>query len=42
MTMLTYRSKEESYLKKLEWISQKLIKGNVLSDKNGKPINVQM
>ena len=42
MTLLTPRNKESDYLKKLEWIAQKLIKGNVLFDKNEKPINVDL
>ena len=42
MTLLTDRTKEKAYLKKLEWIAQKLIKGNILFDKNSNPINVQI
>ena len=42
LTLLSDRSKEKSYLKKLEWIAQKLIKGNVLFDKNGQPMNVDL
>lgn len=42
MTLLTPRAKEKEYLKKLEWIAQKLIKGNVLFDKNNKPMNVKL
>ena len=42
MTLLTPRNKESDYLKKLEWIAQKLIKGNVLFDKSEKPINVDL
>lgn len=42
MTLLTPRDKESAYLKKLEWIAQKLIKGNIIFDKNLKPMNVQL
>ena len=42
LTLLTQRDKEKQYLKKLEWIAQKLIKGNVIFDKSEKPINVQL
>ena len=42
LTLLSDRSNEKSYLKKLEWITQKLIKGNVLFDKNGQPMNVDL
>lgn len=42
LTLLTYRNKEKQYIKKLEWIAQKLIKGNVIFDKNENPINVQL
>lgn len=42
ITLLTPRIKEKQYLKKLEWIAQKLIKGNVLFDKDSKPINVKL
>lgn len=42
LTLLSDRSKEKPYLKKLEWIAQKLIKGNVLFDKNGQPMNMDL
>ncbi|MBE5160315.1 restriction endonuclease [Vibrio parahaemolyticus] len=42
LTLLSPRDKEKHYLKKLEWIAQKLIKGNVILDKSEKPINVQL
>lgn len=42
MTLLAPRAKDKKYLKKLEWIAQKLIKGNVLFDKNNKPLNVKL
>ena len=42
MTLLANYSVEKQYLKKLEWIAQKLIKGNVILDKNGKPMNVRL
>ena len=42
MSLLTPRDKEKHYLKKLEWIAQKLIKGNVILDKNDKPMNVKI
>ncbi len=42
LSLLTNREKENQYLKKLEWIAQKLIKGNVIFDKNENPINVQL
>ena len=42
LTLLTDRSKEKTYLKKLEWIAQKLIKGNVIFDKNSQPMNVRL
>ncbi len=42
LTLLTHRDKEKQYLRKLEWISQKLIKGNVIFDKKENPINVQL
>jgi len=40
MTLLTYREKEAHYVKKLEWIAQKLKKGNVVFDKNERPLNL--
>lgn len=42
MTLLTESSKKKQYLKKLEWIAQKLIKGNVIFDKNDQPTNVSL
>lgn len=42
LTLLTDRTKEKSYIKKLEWIAQKLIKGNVVYDKHSKPMNVRV
>lgn len=42
LTLLTKRSDEKKCLKKLEWIAEKLIKGNVLFDKSERPINVQL
>lgn len=42
MTLLSPRKKEKPYLKKLEWTAQKLIKGNVIFNKSGQPINVQI
>lgn len=42
MTLLTHRKEEKDCLKKLEWITEKLIKGNVIFDKNAHPINVRM
>ena len=42
ITLLTPRVKEKKYLKKLEWVAQKLIKGNVLFDKDSKPMNVKL
>lgn len=42
MTLLTDRSKDKQYLKKLEWIAQKLIKGNVIFNKNEQPVNVRL
>ncbi len=42
LTLFTVRDKEKQYIKKLEWIAQKLIKGNVIFDKNDAPINVQL
>jgi hypothetical protein len=42
MTLLTNRTKEKTYLKKLEWIAQKLIKGNLLFDINNNPINLHL
>jgi len=42
MTLLTLRKEEKDCLKKLEWITEKLIKGNVIFNKNAYPINVQM
>lgn len=42
MTLLTESSKEKLYLKKLEWIAQKLIKGNIIFDKNEQPANVRL
>lgn len=33
-------SKAESYLKKLEWIGEKLIKGNVIFDRSGDPVSL--
>lgn len=40
MTLLSPRAKEHQYVKKLEWIAEKLIKGNVIFDHSGKPVNV--
>lgn len=34
LTLLTHRDRKKLYVKKLEWIAQKLIKGNVIFDKN--------
>jgi hypothetical protein len=42
MTLLTNRSDEKNCIRKLEWIARKLIKGNVIFDKNERPMNVQM
>jgi len=42
MTLLAKRSEENECRRKLEWIAEKLIKGNVIFDKEGKPANVQM
>ncbi len=42
LTLLTNREKEKQYLKKLEWISQKLIKTNIILDKNGNPMNMKV
>jgi hypothetical protein len=42
MTLLSPRSKELTYVKKLEWIAQKLIKGNVVFDHSGNPINLSV
>ena len=42
MTLLANHSVEKQHLKKLEWIAKKLIKGNVILDKNGKPMNVRL
>lgn len=40
MTLLTPRIKEHEYVKKLEWIAQKLVKGNVIFDRSGKPTSL--
>ncbi len=42
MTLLAHRSEEKTCRKKLEWIAQKLIKGNVIFDKDGQPANVHL
>ena len=42
MTLLTKRAEEKKSLRKLEWIAEKLIKGNVIFDQNKRPINVQL
>ena len=42
LTLLTDATKEKQYLKKLEWIGEKLIKGNVIFDENCKPLNVKI
>ncbi|WP_108126185.1 restriction endonuclease [Saccharospirillum mangrovi] len=42
MTLITYKDKEDRYVKKLEWIAQKLIKGKVLFDRNENPININL
>ncbi len=42
LTLLTNREKEKQYLKKLEWISQKLIKTNIILDKNANPMNMKV
>lgn|SRR3990167_347031 len=38
MTLLTKRSEEKRSLRKLEWIAEKLIKGNVIFDQSMRPI----
>lgn len=40
MTLLSPRAKEHEYVKKLEWIAQKLIKGNVIFNADTKPANL--
>jgi len=42
MTLLSKRTEEKKSLRKLEWIAEKLIKGNVIFDQNKRPINVQL
>jgi hypothetical protein len=42
MTLLSPRAKEHEYVKKLEWIAQKLIKGNVIFDHSEKPANLSV
>ncbi len=40
LTLLSPIEKQEQYVKKLEWIAQKLIKGNIILKKNGKSSNL--
>jgi hypothetical protein len=42
LTLLTPRSKEKKYLKRLQWIAEKLIKGNVIFGQDSLPINVNL
>jgi len=42
MTLLTPRLKETEYLKKLEWIAQKLTKGAVIYNSLEQPININL
>jgi hypothetical protein len=42
MTLLTPRSKQKDYLRKLEWIVEKLTKGNIIYNQAGKPINANL
>ena len=42
VTLLTPRSKEAAYVEKLKWIAQKLIKGTLVVDPDGKPANVSV
>jgi hypothetical protein len=41
IVLLTPRTKESEYLKKLEWLSEKLIKTNIIFGSNGEPINAE-
>lgn len=42
LTLLTPKAQEGKYIKKLEWIGEKLIKGNAIYGTNESPINVQI
>lgn len=42
MTLLTPKMEEARYVKKLEWIAEKLLKGNVVIGKDGRPINLEL
>lgn len=42
LVLLTTKSEEHENVKRLEWIAQKLIKGNVLVDRHGNPMNIAM
>lgn len=42
MTLLTKTVDEKKSIQKLEWIAEKLIKGNVICDSQNKPINVKL
>jgi hypothetical protein len=42
ITLLTPILKEDEYCKKLEWIAEKLIKGNVILGKDGQPSNLNV
>lgn len=42
MTLLSPTSREQTNLKKLEWLAQKLLKGNVVLDKNAHPMNLEL
>lgn len=42
LTLLAPRGQEEKYVKKLEWIGEKLIKGNTIYGTNKLPINMQI
>jgi len=41
MTLLSPRDKEKEYLNKLQWTAEKLIKGNVVVNRAGKPMNAE-
>jgi len=42
MTLLSPTSKKQPNLKKLEWLAQKSLKGNVVLDKTARPVNLDL
>ena len=42
LTLWSPASKEQANLKKLEWLAEKLLKGNVVFDKNARPMNLDL